>query len=351
MTSEIKIGNRLLGRHRPCFIIAEAGVNHNGDIRLARQLIDQAKQAGVDAIKFQSYTATELVTARGALAAYQRKNINRQISQQKMLTRLELSRSDFIQLKNYCDRKKIIFLSTPHSPDILGWLDRLVPAFKIGSGDLTNTPFLSAVAKLRKPILLGTGMATMLEIKIAVNTIKKQSNKQIVALHCTTSYPCPLDQVNLSAMTNIGQELNILTGYSDHTNGLLVPVMAVTLGAVIIEKHFTLNKKMPGPDHQASLNPVELKKMVERIREAQHALGNGRKQVQPTERENQVNVRKSLIAQIAIAPGTIITRQMIAIKRPGSGLPPSQIDRIIGRQARRAIKKDALLKLDHFKQK
>jgi len=270
MKKKIKIANKLIGNGEPVFIIAEAGVNHNGNINLAKKLIDIAKKAGADAVKFQTWLTEEIVTKDAEGAEYQMKTANAKETQYEMLKKLELSQNDFRELKKYADKKKIIFLSTPDeekSADFLFKLD--VPAFKIGSGEVTNLPYLKHIAKKKKPIILSTGTATLNEVKEAVNTIKKAGNDKIVLLHCTTNYPCPLEEVNLRAMSTLKKEFALPVGHSDHTLGIIVPIMATTLGATVIEKHFTLDKNLPGPDHKASLEPNELREMVKIIRDTE----------------------------------------------------------------------------------
>lgn len=328
------------------FIIAEAGVNHNGDFKLAKKLIEAAKNAGADAVKFQTFRAKDLVTKDAEAAGYQKKNIGRKKSQFEMLKKLELDYQDFIKLKKYCDKKKIIFLSTPHSEDAINVLEPLVPAYKIGSGDLTNLPFLKKIAQKKKPIILSTGMATLKEIREAVRTIKKAGNNKIILLHCTTNYPCFLEEVNLKAMLTMKKEFRLPVGYSDHTLGIAVPIMVVALGAVIIEKHFTLDKNLSGPDHKASLEPGELKEMVKAIRETEKALGNGIKKPSQSEKRIKKSIRKSLVAETNIPQGVKITEDMLRMKRPGGGILPRDWKKVVGRKARKKIRKDELLTFD-----
>ena len=280
---EIIIGNKKIGKDEPCFIIAEAGVNHNGSFELAKQLVDAALEAGVDAVKFQTFSSENLVTNSTEQAEYQKKNIGKNQSQFEMLKELELSPEQFKLLKKYCDEKGIMFLSTPHTEDAADILDPLVSAFKIGSGDLTNHQFLRKIARYGKPIFLPTGMSNLEEVKGALQAIYDEGNKQVVMLHCTTNYPCPFDEVNLRAMITMMNKLDCLIGYSDHTLGIIVPLMSVALGAVLIEKHFTLDKNMKGPDHNASLNSKELKEMVNQIREVEKILGSGIKEPNKSE--------------------------------------------------------------------
>jgi len=342
MLDNIIIANKIIGKKQKVFIIAEAGVNHNGNINLAKKLIDAAKIAGVDAVKFQTFKSENLVIKNTKMTDYQKKNVGKKESQLKMLKKLELNYEDFIKLKKYCNKKKIIFLSTPHSKDAIDFLEPLVSAYKIGSGDLTNLPFLKKIAKTKKPIVLSTGMANLKEVREAINVILP-INKKLILLHCTTNYPCPLKEVNLRAMLTLKKEFNLPVGYSDHTLGIMVPIMAVALGARILEKHFTLDKNLPGPDHKASLNPKELEEMVMAVRDTEDALGSDKKI--PTENERNVKkfVRKSIVAKIDIPKGNVIKKNMLTIKRPGIGISPKQINKIIGCVTKKNIRKDTLI--------
>jgi len=347
---EFKIANKKIGKQNPCFIIAEAGVNHNGQLDLAYKLVDIAKEAGVDAVKFQTYKTKDLVTQTASMADYQVKNIGKKQSQSKMLQDLELGYQDFAKIKKYCDKKKIIFLSTPHTFDSFEFLKKIVPAFKIGSGDLTNIPFLQKVAKAKKPVILSTGMATLAEAKEAYSAVKKY-NKNIIVLHCSTEYPCPLEDVNLRVLKTFQDNFDCPIGYSDHTQGISVPVMACNMGAQVIEKHFTINKNMKGPDHKASLSPSELKEMVlairrgDKIKIPEIVLGSSIKKPTKKELQSAKVARKSLVAQMDIAKGAVIKEKMIAIKRPGTGLEPKFFYKIIGKTAKKEIKKDSLIKI------
>jgi N,N'-diacetyllegionaminate synthase len=340
----IKIDNKEIGENKPCFIIAEAGVNHNGKLDLAKKLVDVAVDAGADAVKFQTFKSEEVATDKAGSASYAKKNIGKDVKQLEMMKNLELKYDEFKKLKQYCDSKHIIFLSTPHSFDAIDFLDELVPAFKFGSGDLTNIPALQYAAEKGKPMIIGTGMSTSKEVKETVNAIKKTGNQRVIMLHCTTNYPCPFEEVNMNAMITMQKELDCLVGYSDHTMGYTVPIMAATLGAVAIEKHFTLDRNLPGPDHKASLEPDELKNMVSEIRNVEKALGSLVKK--PTKSEEKIIriIRKSIIAKNEIKKGTIINQDMLIIKRPGTGLKPSEIMRMYGKKAKRTIKKDEILK-------
>lgn len=349
-TVKITIWRRVVSGNSPCFIIAEAGVNHNGSLRLAKKLVDAAKNAGADAIKFQTFKTEDLVTEGAATASYQKKNTGKKESQFKMLKKLELSEKDFIKLKKYCDKKNILFLSTPHTENAIDFLEQLrAPAYKVASGDLTNLPLLEKISKKKKPIILSTGMATLKEVREAVKVIKNQGNNKIILLHCTTNYPCPLREVNLRAMLTLKEKFNLLVGYSDHTEGVLVPTMAVAMGALVIEKHFTLDKNLPGPDHKASLEPKELKVMVKMIRTTEQILGSGIKK--PTKSEEKIKkiTRKSIAAKTDIKKGQKITKNMLIIKRPGTGIEPKYLNRVIGRVVKRSKKKDDLIKFKDLK--
>jgi len=342
----ITIKNKVIGIGQPCFVIAEAGVNHNGSLQLAKRLVDVAVDAHADAVKFQTFHAEGVVTGSTGIADYARNNIGKNMKQIDMLRTYELTYKDFQTLKEYCDEKRIIFLSSPHSFDAIDFLQDLVPAYKFGSGDLTNIPALQHAAVKNKPLLLGTGMATLTEVKQAVHAITAMGNPQLVLLHCTTSYPCSYEEVNLRAMMTMQQELDTLVGYSDHTLGILVPPLAVSLGATVIEKHFTLDKTMQGPDHTASLEPKELAEMIKQIRDVETILGSAEKKPTNSEKKNRENVRKSLVAAKNIQKGERICKEMLVIKRPGTGVSPSDFDAIIGKKTKRDISVDEVLQWD-----
>lgn len=353
MNDHITISGVKIGPHEPCYIIAEAGVNHNGSLEIAKKLVDAAKDADADAVKFQAFTSKELVTAEATQAEYQTENTGKEESQLAMLQRLELADKIFAELKAYCDTRGILFLTTPHTADKLDMLDKLVPAFKIGSGDLTNQPFLEAVADRGKPIILPTGMSTLAEVQEAVDVILKRGNKQIVLLHCTTNYPCPRNEVNLRAMETL-KTLGQLTGYSDHTMGIDVSQMAVQMGAVLIEKHFTLDRTMDGPDHKASLEPSELKEMVIRIKNGSYkevlldeeVLGNSIKQPTENERKIMLVARKSIVVAAPIVKGEKFTPENLTIKRPGTGLAPKYYSSLLGKTAKKDFNVDDLLSME-----
>lgn len=343
---KIQIKNKSIGNSEPCFIIAEAGVNHNGKIKLAKRLVDVAVDAKVDAVKFQTFKSEGVVTKETGIAEYVKKNIGEDIKQIDLIKKFELKYNDFRILKEYCDNKNIVFLSTPHSFDAIDFLEDLVPVYKFGSGDITNIPALKYAARKGKPMILGTGMSTLEEVKTAVQAIKKEGNNQIIVLHCTTNYPCSLEEVNLNAIKTMKEELDCLIGYSDHTTGITVPVIAKAFGAVVIEKHFTLDKKLSGPDHKASLEPNELKIMVEEIRNVEKALGSPEKKPTKSEKEIMKIVRKSIVAKQDIEKGSVIKEDMIEIKRPGTGIKPSDLNLIIGKKAKKRISKDKLFQIN-----
>ncbi len=343
------IGDHLVGPGHPTFIIAEAGVNHNGDVELAYQLIDAAHAAGATAVKFQTFRAKDGSTRNVQKVGYQAANTGDDGSMYEMIRKLELDYEVFRDLKKYCDDKGIVFLSSPHTPTASPFLADLVPAFKIGSGDLNNLPFLAQTASYGLPMILGTGMGTMPEIKTAIQTMRAAGAEDIAMLHCTTSYPCPFEDVNLRAMQLMQEELDCMVGYSDHTSGITVPVMAVAMGAHIIEKHFSLDKTMEGPDHKASLEPHELAAMVKAIREAETALGKKEKEPTESEREIMQTVRKSVVANQAIPAGTTITEDMLIIKRPGTGIAPREWENVVGKIAAVDIQEDTLVEWSDLK--
>lgn len=332
------------------FIIAEAGVNHNGRFALAKRLVDAAKAAGADAVKFQTFKTEQLASMDAPAALYQSKNSKKKIKNQfELLKALELSEKEFVALKKYCDQKQILFLSTPFDVESLRFLQKInVRAFKIGSGDLTNTPFIQMIAKAKKPIILSTGMSTINEIARAIRAIALAGNKEMALLHCLTEYPAPYEQMNLKAMAHLEKSFGVAVGLSDHTLGIEVPIAAVAMGAKIIEKHLTLDKKMSGPDHAASLDPDEFAQMVKAIRHIEVALGDGKKRPMPAERKYISIVRKSLVATRRITRGTQIKEDMITIKRPGYGIAPSDHQKVIGKKIKVDIKADQVLEWRHF---
>jgi N,N'-diacetyllegionaminate synthase len=341
----IIIGKKRTGKDCPVFIIAEAGVNHNGSLRIALKLVDAAAKAGADAIKFQTFKAEQVATPESEMADYQKKNIGKQESQLEMLKKLELKENFYAPIIKRCREKNIIFLSTPHggfeSVDFLRSLN--VVAFKFGSGDINNFPVLEYAAKFNKPMIIGTGMASMKEAAYAVEAIQKTGNKKIIMLHSVSNYPTHLQEVNLRAMQTMMKELGVVVGYSDHTLGIQTPIMATTLGASIIEKHFTLDRKMPGPDHKASLEPAEFRAMVKAIRNVKVIIGSPIKQPAASEKKHKLLARKSIVADKDIKKGVKIIKNMLAIKRPGNGIEPRFWNKVIGKKTKKNLKKDQFI--------
>ena len=319
------------------YIIAEAGVNHNGDMQKAIELIETASQAGADAVKFQSFKADKLVSKKAKKAKYQSENTgNGDDSQYNMLKQLELSEEDHVRLMEECKKREIQFLSTAFDVDGIDFLDQLgLPFFKSPSGEITNYPYLKRLAEKGKPVILSTGMATLDEVKEAVNVLLTHGLKKsmITVLHCNTEYPTPFEDVNLKAMNTIGNELEVKVGYSDHTLGIEVPIAAVARGAKVIEKHFTLDRELPGPDHRASLEPDELKEMVTSIRNTEKAIsGSGQKEPSPSELKNRSVVRKSLHTKRKLKKGEVISDNDLIPLRPAEGINPMCINKLIGRK-------------------
>ena len=334
MRESIEIAGHRLERGQPCFIIAEAGVNHNGSIDLAFELVEAAAFAGADAVKFQTFIAESVIAADAPKAEYQKETTPPGESQLEMVKRLELSFADFARIKAHCDAARIVFLSTPFDFQSVDFLSRLdVPAFKISSGDLTNHPLLDHVARQNKPVILSTGMSNLSEVEEAAGVIRSTGNEQLVLLHCVTNYPAEPGDVNLRAMHTMAEALRVPIGYSDHTIGADIALAAVALGACIIEKHFTLDRNLPGPDHRASLEPDELRALILGIRKVEASLGDGRKLPAASELNTASVARRSLVAAKNSPAGTIIGREMIAVKRPGTGLPPGMLNEIVGRTA------------------
>lgn len=317
------------------YIIAEAGVNHNGRLDLALQLCDAAKEAGVDAVKFQTWKTERIVTRRTELATYQAANINdRNISQFALLKKLELSYGQFKDIQSYCHKIGIEFLSTPDEEESLAFLMTLdLPFIKVGSGEITNIPYLRKIGSYQKNVILSTGMSTLAQVAVAYDTLIQSGTPQVTLLHCTTNYPCPKPEVNLRAMQTLKDAFKCHVGYSDHTMGMEIPIAAVAMGAEVIEKHFTLNKTMEGPDHQASLEPGELTAMVRSIRNVESALGDGIKHPNPSEIKISQIVLKSIVAKHPIASGARLTSENLTVKRVGSGISASHWDFVIGTTA------------------
>jgi N,N'-diacetyllegionaminate synthase len=345
----IKIAEHPIGDRHPCFIIAEAGVNHNGSLDLALKLVDAAVSAGADAVKFQTFTAEAVVTAAAPKANYQQQTTGTNESQLRMIKNLELTHEQFKQIKEYCDKKEIIFLSTPFDHDSVDSLDRLgVAAFKVSSAEITNYPLLKHIARKRKPTIISTGMSSLGEVEQALQAMFHSGNRKVVLLHCVSNYPANPVDVNLLAMKTMATAFGVPVGYSDHTLGIEVSLAAVALGACVIEKHVTMDRTMPGPDHQASLNPCDLAALVKGIRMIEASLGHGRKEPVISEKNTADAARRSLVAACDIPAGTVLTDRHIAIKRPGTGLPPSLLRYLIGRTSRGMIAADTILTLELF---
>ena len=336
--------NMKINNQKKVFIIAEAGVNHNCSVALAKQLIDVAAESGADAVKFQTFIAEEFVSCDAPKAEYQKQTTDASESQLDMIRKLELSKEEHQKLMNYAEHKNIMFLSTPfdnRSVDLLVELG--VPLIKISSGEITNHPFLKYIAKRGLPIILSTGMSTLEEVAEAASVIKEAGCKDLTLLHCTSNYPVRVEDCNLLAMKTMADAFDVPVGYSDHTLGIYVPLAAAAMGACVIEKHFTLDKNLPGPDHSASLEPAELEEMVRGIRLVEKARGSSVKAPVESELEVRDVARRSIVAKVDIPAGTVITEDMLAFKRPDVGVSPKDMDQIIGQVPISEIKKDSLI--------
>ncbi|HCE45634.1 MAG TPA: N-acetylneuraminate synthase [Lentisphaeria bacterium] len=328
------------------FVIAEIGVNHNGSLAMARKLVNSAVKCGADAVKFQTFTADSLVTRSAVKAAYQKKSTSSSESQYKMLKKLELSREEHIVLRNHCRKIGVEFLSSAFDEDSADFLyDIGMRKFKIPSGEITNLPYLRHIALKKCPIILSTGMSTMKEVGEAVGIIYSAGNRNVSLLHCVTEYPAPHAEINLRAMLSMKDKFKVEVGYSDHTAGPEIPIAAVALGAKIIEKHFTLDKALPGPDHKASADPAEFAGMVSAIRNVEKALGDGVKRPARCEMKNICVARKSIVAACQIMKGELFSRSNLRIKRPGTGISPMRICSVIGKKAKRTFNTDGLIEL------
>jgi len=340
--NNVEIGGHSIGPGAPCFILAEAGVNHNGDVAMARELVRQAQRAGASCVKFQTFKAERVVTASAPKAAYQLKVTDPAESQFAMLKKLELSDEAHRELIRLCRAEGIEFLSTPYSIEDAEMLHGLgVEGFKIASGQLVELPLLAAIARFGRPMILSTGMATMGEVEEAVGAIRAAGNDRFVVLQCTTNYPSRVADANLRAMVSMRERTRAVVGYSDHTEGIAACLAAVALGAAVIEKHFTLDRTLPGPDHRCSSSPEEFRALVQGIREVEAALGDGGKR--PTEAEvvNTVGMRRSIVARWAIPAGRRVTEADFAFKRPATGMAPKRLPELVQRTARKDIEADA----------
>ncbi|HEX8563143.1 MAG TPA: N-acetylneuraminate synthase [Flavobacterium sp.] len=329
------------------YIIAEAGVNHNGDINLAYRLCDQAKRAGVDAVKFQTWKTENIVTKSAPLATYQEANISsKNDTQFEMLKKLELSYAEFVDIQKYCSSIGVNFLSTPDDDESLEFLSRLNLDFiKVGSGEVNNIPYLRKIGSKRQSVVLSTGMSNIGDVERAYNLLLESGASKVALLHCTSNYPCPMDEVNLKAMQTLRTAFNCEVGYSDHTIGIEVPIAAVAMGATIIEKHFTLDKGMEGPDHKASLDPVELREMVAAIRNIELALGDGIKKPNKSEAAIQRVVQKSIVASRTIAKGELLSEQNLTVKRTSNGIPAHMWDMVIGSRSAKEYSTDEVISI------
>lgn len=337
-----------MNKFKRTFIIAEAGVNHNGSIKIAKNLIDVAVNAGADAVKFQTFKANSIVSKYAPKAVYQKRTTPISESHFEMIKKLELDFDDHKELVRYCNQKGIVFISSPFDLESIDLLNGLgLKIFKIPSGEITNLPYLRKIGSLGKQIIMSTGMASLDEVKDAMEVLLASGTKRenITVLHCTTEYPAPIEEVNLKAMLTIKEKLKVNVGYSDHTMGIDIPIAATVLGARVIEKHFTLSKKMEGPDHKASLEPQELEAMVKAIRYIEKAMGTGIKKPSKSEIKNIAAARKSIVAARDIKKGKVFTEDDLAVKRPGTGISPMQWDMVIGKKAKRNFKKDELIEL------
>lgn len=328
------------------YIIAEAGVNHNGSLKLAKELAKKAKEAGADAVKYQTFVAERLVKKDAQKAEYQKEMTGARESQLEMLKKVELSYDEFRELKEYCDTIGIEFLSTPFDQESIEFLDELgISIFKVPSGEVTNLPYLERIAQKGKKIIMSTGMCEVEEIEEALEILQANGAKDVVLLHCNTEYPTPYRDVNLRAMQMLKDEFEVAVGYSDHTAGIEIPIAATALGAEVIEKHFTLDKTMEGPDHKASLEPDELKNMVEAIRNIEVALGDGVKRPSESERKNIQVARKSIVAAVNIKKGEVFTEANLTVKRPGTGISPMRWKELLGQKAARDYVEDEMIEL------
>ncbi len=346
MIQPVRIGDRLIGQGHACFIIAEAGVNHNGDLATGHKLIDAAVEAGADAVKFQSFFAKELVTPAATKADYQVETTGMAGGQTTMLQELELTLEGQAELKTHCDEAGILYLCTPYENYSTDMLEQIgVGAFKIASTDTNNIPFLRHVATKGRPVIISTGMSTLAEVELAIETLRPSLRDKIIILHCTSEYPAPIGEVNLGVIATMRQAFACPTGYSDHTEGIGVAPWAVAAGACLIEKHFTLDRNSPGPDHRASLEPDELSSLVRTLKNVEVAMGDGVKRVMPAEQKNKPLMQKSLVARRLIRAGEVIDEIDLAAKRPALGLQPYWFDRVVGKRAAKDIPADALIQL------
>jgi len=343
--NEIIIGDSIIDKGKPCFIIAEAGVNHNGDVGMAKELVQAAKESGADCIKFQTFKAERITRHNAPKAKYQLKTTDPSESQIDMLKKMEMPEHAYYEIVECCKKNKIIFLSTPYSKEDVDFLNILgVPAFKLASISVVEPWFAAYTASKGKPVILSTGMATIQEIGITVNEISKTGNKQLILLQCTTNYPSRYEDANLLAMQTMQKEFELLVGYSDHTQDDTACIVSIALGALVIEKHFTLDKTLAGPDQSTSANPDEFARLVSNIRKAETVLGSKKKEPCAIEKQNLLGMRRSIVAKKFISKGTVINEEMLTFKRPATGINPSLFEKIVGRKAKININEDSFIK-------
>jgi len=332
---KIKIGKYWVGESKPTFVIAEGGINHNGKLKLAKKIIEKAKSSGANAVKFQTFTASDLASTKSKYY--------------KIFKKLELNNNEFEELSDYAKKKEIIFLSTPFSNNAIDTLSKIkVPAFKIASGDLTNIPLIEYASAKNKPMIISTGMSNLNEIKEAIKVIKKQKNSEIILMHSVSAYPTPYNDVNLKGIQTLKDKFPYIVGFSDNGNDLRVPEIAVAMGAKIIEKHFTINKKLDGPDQKLSADPIELKNIIKNIRKIEEMMGDGVKKCQHSELQNIIAARRSITARREIMVGEKISKEIIDFKRPATGIEPKFIEKILGKKVKNKIGKDESIKWNNF---
>jgi len=340
----MKIGKNIIGLDQPVFIIAEAGVNHNGNIELAKKLVEEAKKCGADCVKFQTFKSERVVIQGAPKASYQLKTTDPNESQIEMLKKLELPMDSYKSLMQHCSNNDITFLSTPYNEEDVDFLDDLgVPAFKLASICAAEPQFVNYVAKKGKPVILSTGMATLEEVRQVVSAFTETGNKDLILLQCTANYPSRIEDTNLRAMVTMRETLGTVIGYSDHTQDDTTCIASVALGATVIEKHFTLDKNLPGPDQSSSYGPAEFMRLVRNVRKVEVALGSTTKQPCEIERKNAIGMRRSLVAKVDIEQNTVITTDMVTLKRPATGIKPSEMDKIIGKKVCQDILADSLI--------
>ena len=349
MNLKIKIDNYLISENRPCFIIAEAGVNHNGSLIKAFKLVDEAIKVGANSVKFQTFSAKNLVFKNSPKANYQLKTTKKSENQFSMLKNLELNHEEQYKLFNYCKKKKIIFLSTPYNFEDVEFLIKLkTSAFKLASMHMAEPYFIKQVAKLGKPCILSTGMANLGEIKKTFQEIKKTKNRNIALLQCTTDYPAASKEINLNVIKTLKKNFKCIVGFSDHTSGNTASISSIPLGAKVIEKHFTLSNNLSGPDHKTSLNPKDFKKFVSKIRESEVLLGTDQKLPTISEKKNLFAMRRSIVTKKEIKKGEKIKENYLTYKRPLAGIKPIYLKKILGKKVKKTLKKDTILKWKYF---